>query len=95
MCATQVSGLGVSKAVAGVEAELHVRVADCFGNKFNSEQQAFPYTFGLVLIPTDKMAGGFDKADKKVKQIKGSEKADGACKKGHTHTHTVPRSALH
>ena len=43
------SGAGMSKAVAGVEALLHVRVADRFGNQCEAGIAAFPYSFGLVL----------------------------------------------
>lgn len=69
-----VSGIGISKAVAGNEAELHVRVADRYGNEFEAGNEHFPYSFGLILNPfgSDKTN---DKADKK-KQAKVNEKMD-------------------
>ena len=70
-----VSGVGIAKAVAGNQAELHVRVADRFGNQFEAGTQNFPYSFGLLLNPSGLQMN--DKADKKSKQAKGFEKVDG------------------
>jgi hypothetical protein len=55
-----VAGNGMVKAVAGIKAELQVRVADRFGNRFESSGK-LPYTFGLILNPagvqqTDKVS---------------------------------------
>ena len=66
-----VSGVGLVKAVAGVEAILRVRVADRFENTIYPSGK-FPYTFGLLLVPskgeTGEGAGG--RADKKLKASK-------------------------
>ena len=66
-----VSGTGIAKAIAGSEAQLFVRIADRFGNKFEEGKQSFPYSFGLILNPTDRAIN--DKNDKKNKQVKGNE----------------------
>ena len=48
-----VSGLGMSKAIAGTDAQLHISVADRFGNRFEPEgNQSFPYTFGFCVSHT-------------------------------------------
>jgi len=67
-----VSGLGITKAVAGVQAELRLRVVDRFGNNFEAGSQAFPYTFGLLLNPSGVQTT--DKVDKKMKQAGGGDK---------------------
>ena len=46
-----VSGLGLVKAVAGVEAMLRIRVADRFDNTIHPSG-SFPYAFGLLLLPS-------------------------------------------
>lgn len=53
----QVSGMGLVKAVAGEESLLRIRVADRFDNTINPSG-IFPYTFGLLLMPS---RGGADK----------------------------------
>ena len=73
-----VSGLGMSKAIAGIDAALHISVADRFGNRFEpGGSQSFPYSFGLILNPNVGSTGAMDKADKK-KQAKIQEKDPGA-----------------
>jgi len=67
-----VTGAGQSKAIAGIKAKLMVKVADRFGNKFNSSAQTFPYKLGLILKPSvgKKEESSNDKSEKKSKASK-------------------------
>lgn len=71
----EVSGGGISKAIAGIKAELHVNVADRFGNKFlPTGSQGFPYKFGLILNSTS----GADKAGDKAGRQRATHAHDAA-----------------
>ena len=77
----EVRGLGMTKAVAGEKAGLLLRVADRFGNKFESGSQVFPYKLGLMLSPFG--VQGTDKAaDKKVKMAEKKPEGDAKRQKG-------------
>jgi len=71
-----VTGSGQSKAIAGIKAKLMVKVADCFGNKFDASTQTFPYKLGLILKPSaGQKDTSTDKFEKKSKAAK-DEKRD-------------------
>ena len=73
----QVSGIGMSRAVAGVEAQLHIKANDKFGNQFvPSESNKFPFVFGVSLVAQQQALGATNPgaSDKKKKTDKGESK---------------------
>ena len=64
-----VSGLGVSRAVAGDHAQVNICILDRFDNIFNVRQSAFTYSFGLILAQREDLMAA-KTANKKNKDSK-------------------------
>ena len=72
------SGAGLAKAVAGVEAPIRIRVADCFDNAADTSGSMSKIVFGLALVAQAGTAG----AQGKGAQKQTKDGADAAAKRG-------------